>query len=294
MSGSPGSTLFLSHNAKDKPFVRRLAAALEERGFRCWIDESEIRFGDSLVRKVSDAIERIDFVVAVISRNSVDSNWVRQELDRAMTKEIANRRVVVIPVVTDRCDIPFFLRNKLYADFSDPGAFDATLDRLAESLRHHSGEGPRSADVPEAGRIGRSITRNYRPTLIPMALDALLVLMAALMLAGSKVYFRARDPASDLGELEGHIGVFCLMAMAAGCAELIRGMLLMFAVRVDPVLAEDVGTVAVANLFSRRYRRMIARHRRNWLFMVCVAFEGGVLVTIAPMVLYAVRIARFL
>lgn len=74
-------TVFISHNSKDKPFVRKLASSLRTHNIRCWVDEAEIRFGESLVQKISDAISKIDLVIAVISNNSVYSNWIRQELD---------------------------------------------------------------------------------------------------------------------------------------------------------------------------------------------------------------------
>ena len=70
----PQSTVFISHNSKDKPFVDKLANSLKSYNIRCWVDEAEIRFGESLVRKISDAISKIDLVIAVISNNSIYSN----------------------------------------------------------------------------------------------------------------------------------------------------------------------------------------------------------------------------
>lgn len=75
------TTVFISHNSKDKPFVHKLAKALKARNIKCWVDEAEMRFGESLVHKISEAINEINLVIAVISNNSVFSNWVRQELD---------------------------------------------------------------------------------------------------------------------------------------------------------------------------------------------------------------------
>lgn len=42
------SSIFLSHNHNDKPFVRRLAHDLQAVGVRVWLDESEIMVGDYL------------------------------------------------------------------------------------------------------------------------------------------------------------------------------------------------------------------------------------------------------
>ena len=41
--------VFLSHNAKDKPRVRRLAGRLQQAGVRVWFDEWNIRPGIVIV-----------------------------------------------------------------------------------------------------------------------------------------------------------------------------------------------------------------------------------------------------
>ena len=40
-------SVFLSHNHNDKPFVRKLARDLENHGVHYWIDEAEMKIGDS-------------------------------------------------------------------------------------------------------------------------------------------------------------------------------------------------------------------------------------------------------
>jgi len=45
-------TVFLSHNHADKPFVRRLAADLDNQGIPYWLDEAEIKVGESLIEKI--------------------------------------------------------------------------------------------------------------------------------------------------------------------------------------------------------------------------------------------------
>ena len=46
------SSIFLSHNSVDKPFVRKLANDLRRRGHYAWVDEAEIKVGDSLIDKI--------------------------------------------------------------------------------------------------------------------------------------------------------------------------------------------------------------------------------------------------
>ena len=58
--------IFLSHTSKDKPFVRQLSSDLSLFGIPSWIDEAEIVFGESLIKKIQQSIESVALVVVVI------------------------------------------------------------------------------------------------------------------------------------------------------------------------------------------------------------------------------------
>jgi hypothetical protein len=124
--------VFISHNHGDKTFVRRLGADLAGAGVRPWIDEAEINVGDSLIAKVASAIDEMDFFAIVLSPRSVGPGWVQQELEQALTTQLAERKVRVLPVLFERCEIPPFLRGKKYADFTSD--YDAALASLLKAL----------------------------------------------------------------------------------------------------------------------------------------------------------------
>jgi hypothetical protein len=127
-------SVFLSHNSKDKAFTRKLAERLKEAGIDIWIDEAELNVGDSLLEKIGTALDKANFVAAVLSHNSIQSSWVQLELKLAMTKELAERKVRVLPILIEKCEIPEFLKDKIYADFSDPRDFDAPFASLLRAL----------------------------------------------------------------------------------------------------------------------------------------------------------------
>jgi hypothetical protein len=131
-------SIFLSHNHRDKAFVRRLGADLQVRGATVWIDEAELRIGDSLLSKIQDAVASFDYVGAVLSTNSIDSRWVQLELRMAMTLELEHGRVRVLPLLLDDCPLPVFLRDKLYADFRRADEYRRSLELVAERLGLHA------------------------------------------------------------------------------------------------------------------------------------------------------------
>ena len=51
---TPEASIFLSHNYRDKPFVRTLAQDLSAMGVRVWLDEAELKVGDSLITRNND------------------------------------------------------------------------------------------------------------------------------------------------------------------------------------------------------------------------------------------------
>ena len=126
--------VFLSHTTADKPFVRILADDLRTASIGVWLDELEILVGDSLISRVSEGLTSCTFVVACLSRASIQSAWVREELEIAATKGIVGRKVVVLPLRLDDCAIPAYLAHRRYCDFSAAARYDAGFRELTHRL----------------------------------------------------------------------------------------------------------------------------------------------------------------
>ncbi|NTV17575.1 MAG: toll/interleukin-1 receptor domain-containing protein [Chlorobiaceae bacterium] len=110
--------VFISHASKDKSFVRSLAGDLKEIGHRVWLDEWEIKVGDCIISKIEDGVKNADYVIIVLSVNSVVSGWVEKEWKSKYWDEISAKKIYVLPVLIDDCEIPELLKTKKYADFS--------------------------------------------------------------------------------------------------------------------------------------------------------------------------------
>jgi hypothetical protein len=127
--------IFLSHSHSDKRFVRHLKEALHERGVEdIWVDEAEIMVGDSLIQKIEEGLKKTRYFGVVLSPQAVQSQWVKKELEAAMSKELKTGSVVVLPLLYQQCDLPPFLEGKLYADFTSPTEFNESLEKLVRRL----------------------------------------------------------------------------------------------------------------------------------------------------------------
>ena len=127
---------FICHSSADKEKARRLAVNLATRGIRPWIDEAEIRVGDSLIDKIERGIDDSTCLLPLLSEDSVSSRWCKEELRMAMAQQIAGGGKRVLPIKLAKCDIPGFLLDKAYLDLSEWGGYDEKLDRLAADIRH--------------------------------------------------------------------------------------------------------------------------------------------------------------
>lgn len=126
--------VFLCHSQKDKRFVRSLSSYLIQNDINVWLDESELLVGDSLLDRLCDAIDKVDYVIAVLSKASVNSNWVQTELKMAMTEEINSNQIKVLPLLKENCEFPKFLSQKFYADFSQPNRRKKAKDLLCQTI----------------------------------------------------------------------------------------------------------------------------------------------------------------
>ncbi|MGA2144901.1 MAG: TIR domain-containing protein [Bryobacteraceae bacterium] len=109
-------TVFLSHSSKDKPFVRELADFLESDGqIKVWLDEREIAPGANIVGEIAEGLDS-DFILLILSPDSVDSNWVKEEWTDAFWEQTNERKTKLLGVLYRDCKIPRLLRNKKYFD----------------------------------------------------------------------------------------------------------------------------------------------------------------------------------
>jgi hypothetical protein len=125
--------VFISYSHQNADFVDQLALRLSAERVHVWLDRWELRVGDSLTQRVEAALERASAILVVLSKASVQSDWCRRELNAGLVRELELKRVVVLPLVIEDCDIPLFLRDKLWADFRTDFAkgFAAVLAALA-------------------------------------------------------------------------------------------------------------------------------------------------------------------
>jgi hypothetical protein len=88
--------IFISHASEDKNDVARpLAKYLDAAGLQIWLDENELRLGDSLRAKIDQGLAKSRFGLVIISRAFLEKDWPMRELDGLASLETRDRKVIL-------------------------------------------------------------------------------------------------------------------------------------------------------------------------------------------------------
>lgn len=131
--------IFLSYSNKDKEDAEKLALDLKNAGAKVWFDAWEINIGASITKSIENGLVNSKFVGIWITKNAIQSGWVEREWTSRLKDEIESRHVIVLPLLAEKCDLPYFLEDKLYADFTDnyQKAFEQLLRTIQVLPRSH-------------------------------------------------------------------------------------------------------------------------------------------------------------
>jgi hypothetical protein len=108
--------VFLSHSSKDKTMVRPLAERLRVDGLKVWLDEWEIKPGDSIPSKIEEGLESFSVLVLCMSANAFGSDWAKLEAGTFRFRDPLNKVRCFIPLRLDEAPIKGSLAQFLYID----------------------------------------------------------------------------------------------------------------------------------------------------------------------------------
>ncbi len=109
--------VFLSHSSQNKDVVQDLANRLKSDGVRVWLDEWEIRPGDSIPAKVEDGLENSRVLVLCMSAEAFGSDWTQLESHTFRFKDPLNQNRRFIPLRLDDTPTKGSLAQFSYIDW---------------------------------------------------------------------------------------------------------------------------------------------------------------------------------
>lgn len=139
--------VFISYSRRNRVRSLRLAQALLHHGIDVWYDEWELLVGYPLLDSIYDGIRSCDYLAVILTKQSVKSRWVREELSYGKQDELTKSRVKILPLLYEKCEIPATLQGKVYADFTN--SFEKGLQGVLRIL-----------GVPQSGPTEVKLTDN--------------------------------------------------------------------------------------------------------------------------------------
>lgn len=127
--------IFLSHQHKDKEFVRFLAVKLAKifGKEKIFYDDWSIRPGESIPGEMSKGLESVSHFFYFLTKNSIKSVMVEREWHSAFIKSVKDSNVKFVVVRADDVDPPALLESSKYIDLYMNG-LDLTLDEMKEVI----------------------------------------------------------------------------------------------------------------------------------------------------------------
>ena len=92
--------VFISHNHQDRIFVERnITGPLAKRGIDTWYSNADIIPGEKYIQAIEAGLFKSDWVLVIVSKHAVESDWVRAEVRTALKDSRLQQRI--LPVTTD-------------------------------------------------------------------------------------------------------------------------------------------------------------------------------------------------
>ena len=187
---------FISYASEDETVATTISQYLERNGVPCWIASRDVRPGADYGSEIISGIEICRALVLVFSGHANASEFVKREVERAVSKgkPIFPVRVQDVPPSKS---LELFISSAEWIDAFHP-PIDQQLARLAESIRTSQGS---PADV-DPGGIARTVVEPKRDFQRPVMLVlGLAVVVLSGMLAWNVLGRRGggEPPASSAG-----------------------------------------------------------------------------------------------
>jgi TIR domain len=159
---------FVSYSHQDREWVLKLVARLRHgrkdgRPLTIAMDDDLFVPGESLIRQIERSVRTSSQLVCVLSPDYLESDWGRLEAEMKTIDDPSGRKGLLIPILHRNCDVPYFLRLRLAADFRQEQRYEHSLRRLAWAL---------GATLPgEASAVHQPAALGFAPLAVPFSSD---------------------------------------------------------------------------------------------------------------------------
>jgi hypothetical protein len=139
---------FISYSTTDQLFAERLYADLQNKGVRCWFAPHDLPIGAKTWDAIDEAIRLRDKLLLILSKSSIASEWVEDEVNKAYAEVRERKETVLFPIRIDDTVMttPEPWARKLrdqrnigdFRQWKKPAEYQKSLERLLRDLKASS------------------------------------------------------------------------------------------------------------------------------------------------------------
>jgi len=129
--------VFLSYSWANKQITQNLKLKLTEEHLTCWMDEGQMRGGETLFAKIDEGISNASIFVACISDHYANSENCKREFRLAVA-----RSKIIIPLIVGHNtvwppygDLGPLLAGKLYIDVASEEKYNKEIEQVVSAIK---------------------------------------------------------------------------------------------------------------------------------------------------------------
>jgi hypothetical protein len=127
---------FISYSTQDRVRATQLAVALTQGAkHQVFLDHWQLQPGDRLRDRLATSIGKSGTLVLLVSRASLASQWVKEEIDLAVRRTQEDPRFRIIPVLLDDLELPPHLADLVRIDWWAGSDLDVVAQAVLDHIR---------------------------------------------------------------------------------------------------------------------------------------------------------------
>lgn len=167
--------IFISYSRLDEKQAKQIYEALVKEGFSPWLDKFSLLPGQTWESEIKKAIKESNFVVLVLSQNSMNKQgYYHKEIQFALDvyATIPAGNIFLIPTRLDDCSVPEMLNTIQWVDmFPD---WDEGFKKIHDSLNYQKMKEIASRPIEELAPLPTDIIISSPTENLPPKISALL------------------------------------------------------------------------------------------------------------------------
>jgi len=131
---------FISYRHFDQEIVDKLDEWLTEvANLNIWLDRRNLPPGAKITTYLPLAIEHSRAIIMILSKKAIESGWVKEEYDYAISQRVQFPDFRIIPIVIEECQIPKFIQTTKWIELQNGEFTSSFFQELITALTYKKG-----------------------------------------------------------------------------------------------------------------------------------------------------------